>query len=194
MSSSSTTLCVDDKAQRTYALIINGLRQARLNAGLTQVALATGLPVRGRAVSEWETGAVEPTLGNLIRWSYQLSRPLVVSGLNGEPINGPMRQRPGDSWIVFERRRLAVPLRLRRQALGMAQEELGERIGVSRDSIQRWELARVPPRPIAHIVWAQMLGYSFALRPTEFPERSLTTSPTNQTDIKRAAPISRANY
>jgi len=158
-------LHVDAGAERAFARIINGLRAARLEVGISQTALSAGLPVRGRAISEWETGAIEPTLGHLIRWSRELGRRLVVIGRDGEVRNGPQRQRPGEAWESFERRRLAVPLRNRRLALGMAQGELGELVGVSRDSIQRWELVRVPPRPIAHVVWARQLGYSLDVRP-----------------------------
>lgn len=158
-------LHVDAASERAFARIVSGLRSARLQAGLSQNALSYGLPVRGRAISEWETGAIEPTLGHLIQWSRQLGRRLVIVGRDGELRIGPVRQRPGESWESFERRRLAVPLRNRRLALGMAQGELGRLVGVSRDSIQRWELVRVPPRPIAHIVWAQNLGYALEVRP-----------------------------
>ncbi|MEY9927146.1 transcriptional regulator with XRE-family HTH domain [Catenulispora sp. GP43] len=153
-------LHVDYTAERALARIVGGLRSARLDAGLSQNALAVGMPVRGRAISEWETGAIEPTLGHLIQWSRELGRRLVIVGRDGELRVGPVRQRPGETFEIFERRRLAVPLRNRRLALGMAQGELGVLVGVSRDSIQRWELVRVPPRPIAHVVWAQKLGYS----------------------------------
>ena len=156
-------LHVDYTAERTFTRIVGGLRSARLDAGLSQNALAVGMPFRGRAISEWETGAIEPTLGHLILWSHNLGRRLVIIGRDGELRIGPVRQRPGETFELFERRRLAVPLRNRRLALGMAQGELGALVGVSRDSIQRWELARVPPRPIAHVVWAQKLGYSLDL-------------------------------
>jgi transcriptional regulator with XRE-family HTH domain len=158
-------LYVDTAAERTFARIIGGLRSARLDAGLSQNALSAGLPVRGRAISEWETGAIEPTLGHLIQWSRQLGRRLVIIGRDGELRIGPVRPRPGEPWEVFERRRLAIPLRNRRLVLGLGQGELGELVGVSRDSIQRWELARVPPRPIAHVVWAQKLGYALDVWP-----------------------------
>ncbi|MEY9895744.1 transcriptional regulator with XRE-family HTH domain [Catenulispora sp. MAP12-49] len=156
-------LHVDYTAERAFTRIVGGLRSARLAAGLSQNGLACGMPFRGRAISEWETGAVEPTLGHLIQWSHELGRRLVIIGRDGELRIGPVRQRPGETFEIFERRRLAVPLRNRRLALGMGQGELGALVGVSRDSIQRWELARVPPRPIAHVVWAQKLGYSLDL-------------------------------
>ena len=159
------TLHVDYTAERNLAGIVGGLRSARLRAGLTQNALSEGLPFRGRAISEWETGAIEPTLGHLLHWSQALGRRLVLVGRSGEIRNDALRHRPGESWEVFERRRLAWPLKNRRVALGMSQGELCSLVGVTRDSIQRWELARVPPRPIAHIVWANKLGYSVALGP-----------------------------
>lgn len=173
MSSSSTLLRVDDKAYQTYAAIISDLRSARMNAKLSQEALASALSVRGRAVSEWETEAIKPTLGNLMGWSCELERRLTLINRNRELVDGPIRPLPGEPWDLFERRRLAVPLRNRRLGLGMTQEELGQLIGVSRDSIQRWELARVPPRPIAHVVWAQKLLYSLELRPVDRPQRKL---------------------
>ncbi|MBS2531260.1 transcriptional regulator [Catenulispora sp. NF23] len=158
-------LRADHAAERTFARIVDGLRSARLQAGISQNALSAGLPVRGRAISEWETGAIEPTLGHLILWSRLLGRRLVIVGREGDLRIGPSRPRPGESSEMFERRRLAVPLRNRRLALGMGQGELGRLVGVSRDSIQRWELVRVPPRPIAHVVWAQRLGYTLDVWP-----------------------------
>lgn len=166
------TLLVDPAAERTFARIIGRLRSVRLEAGATQNGLAAaGLPVRGRAISEWETGAIEPTLEHLILWARALGHHFVIIGWDGRLRNGPLRPRPGESWETFERRRLAVPLRNRRQAMGMNQDELGRLVGVSRDSIQRWELVRVPPRPISHVVWAQALNCTFALQPINFPDR-----------------------
>lgn len=167
----SRTLHVDAAAERMLARIVHELRSARLDAGLSQNALAVGLPVRGRAISEWETGAVEPTIEHLVLWSRQLGQRLVIVGHDGEVRLGPARPWAGESREIFERRRLAVPLRSRRLALGLSQDELGELVGVSRDTIQRWELARVPPRPIALIVWARTLTYSVALQPVRIPFR-----------------------
>lgn len=192
MSSPPRSLCVDETAHQNFAAIISGLRSARLNAGLTQETLASGLPVRARAISQWETGAVEPTLGNLIRWSYALDHSLVITDHKRKLVNGPVHQPRGESREIFERRRLATPLRNRRHALRMTQEELSQLIGVSRDSVQRWELAWVPPRPISHVVWAQMLGYTLGLRPIDLPDqtaRHLTTErvavPTGQHEHHR---------
>lgn len=163
-------LQVDDTARRTFARVIRHLRSARTDADLSQNALAEGLPFRGRAISEWETGAVEPTLEHLMQLTHKLDSHLVILGLSGDLRTRPIRRRAGEPWQIFEQRRLALPLRNRRLALGLSQDGLGFHVGVSRDSIQRWELARVPPRPMALIVWAQKLGYTLAIRPVGKPE------------------------
>lgn len=162
------TLQVDDAAERAFARIIDTLRSARKDCGLSQAALSSGLAVRGRAISEWETGAMEPTLEHLLQWARELGRRLVIASSSGEPRQGLSCPRAGETWESFEQRRLAVPLRNRRMALGLTQGEVGSLVGVSRDSIQRWELGRVSPRPIAVVVWAQHLGYSVDLWPAGY--------------------------
>ena len=159
------TLNIDDGAERALAQLVGDLRSARLDAGISQNALSAGLPVRGRAISEWETGVMEPTLSHLVQWSRKLGRRLVIMDSDGTLRTGPLRSRTGDTWESLERLRLASPLRIRREALGLAQGELGRLIGVSRDSVLRWELLQASPRPIALIVWAQKLEYSVAIRP-----------------------------
>ncbi|MEY9860580.1 transcriptional regulator with XRE-family HTH domain [Catenulispora sp. GAS73] len=165
--SRARTLQVDDTARLTYGRVIGHLRSARTDADLSQNALAEGLPFRGRAISEWETGAVEPTLEHLMQLAHKLDSHLVILGLSGDLRSRPIRRRAGEPWHIFEQRRLALPLRNRRSALGLSQDALGFHVGVSRDSIQRWELARVPPRPMALIVWAQKLGYTLAMQPID---------------------------
>lgn len=157
------TLHVDDQAAWTFFQIINDLRSARVASGQSQDALSCRLPVRGRAISEWETGAIQPALRHLIQWSRALDHPLVIAGRGGEPREGPHRLSR-EAWETFELRRLVVPLRNRRLALGMLQGEIASLVGVSRDSIHRWELARVPPRPMALIVWAHKLDYRLRLQ------------------------------
>jgi len=101
---------------------------------------------------------------HLIQWSHALDLRLVIVGRDGGLRPGPARRRAGETWEIFSRRRLAVPLRNRRLALRLTLPELGGLVGVSRDSIHRWELTYTPPRPIALIVWAQKLTYSAALQ------------------------------
>lgn len=166
-----TGLRIDDEAELAFLQIVAGLRAVRTDAGLTQEALSSHLPVRGRAISEWETGQMEPTLQHLLQWCRALNQCLTIVRPDCEPWQGSLRPRVGENWEVVDQRRMAMPLRNRRNALGTSQTELGRRVGVSRDSIQRWELCRVSPRPIAHVVWAQKLGCSVVLQPVR--ERGL---------------------
>lgn len=168
---SSRSLRIDDEALWIFAEITGGLCKARLDAGRSQDDVARDLPVRSRAISEWETGAIEPTLTHLIQWARELGKRLVLVNSNGEVFNSPLRRRPGEAWVLFQRRGMANHLRNRRLAAGLSQTELGDTVGVSRDTIQRWELVRVPPRPISHIVWAQAHGYTLALGPIHAPTR-----------------------
>lgn len=110
---------------------------------------------------------MEPTLDHLMQWSRELGQRLVIIGRDGELRNGLARPRAGETWEVFERRRLASPLKNHRLALRLTQKELGQLVGVSRDSIQRWEHAHVPPRPTALIVWAHTLECSVTLQPMD---------------------------
>ncbi|MBS2554578.1 transcriptional regulator [Catenulispora sp. NL8] len=162
-------LHVDFAAERNYAGIFGRLRSERLAAGLSQSTVASWFSIRARAVSEWETGAVQPTLDHLILLSGELGWRLVIVDRRGVS-RGP-QQRPGESWVVFERRRLATPLKSRRLAWGLTQGELGQRVGVSRETIQRWEVARTSPRPMGLIVWAQKTNYCLGLRPMGAAER-----------------------
>ena len=50
------TLHVDETAEKILAGIVYDLRSTRREAGLSQNALSSRLPVRGRAISEWRPG------------------------------------------------------------------------------------------------------------------------------------------
>ena len=159
------TLRIDYLAEQTYAQIIGELRSTRLRAGISQNRLATGMPVRGRAISEWETSVIYPPLEHMILWADLLGLQLVLVDGDGEVDNSRLRPLPGESWMHYQRRRLALPPRNRRLGRGMSQEQLGELVGVCRDTVSRWELVRVPPRPIAKIVWLQKMDFTLTLRP-----------------------------
>lgn len=156
-----------------YAEIARGLRDVRLNAKRSQDDVACGLPVRGRAVSEWETGAAEPILMHLIQWARELECCLVLVDRAGRAFKSPQRQRSGESWEVFQRRCTAARLRDLRISRGMPLQALAEIVGVCRDSVQRWEMLRVPPRPIAHVVWAQAFGLTLAVRLISAPDQPI---------------------
>lgn len=50
------TVQVDDAVKWAFAQIVEGLRSVRVASDRSQNALSANLPVRGRAISEWETG------------------------------------------------------------------------------------------------------------------------------------------
>ncbi|WP_370361495.1 helix-turn-helix domain-containing protein [Catenulispora sp. MAP12-49] len=188
-SDENLSLRIDGWSQWTYSRLIDGLRTAR--GGRSQNQVAIGLPVRGRAISEWETETYVPTLENLILWAGRVERRLVIEDRRGE-LQSLVRPRAGESWVLFERRRLAYPLRRRRDDLGLSISELCRRVGVSRDSVSRWELAYTPPRPIALVVWAQVLGCSLGLREIAERENPVSTSDGRQSrdavaDARRSA-------
>lgn len=137
------------------------LRTVRLGAGLTQNKLAIGLPVRGPGVSEWETGAIEPTFDHLLIWADVLGWRFVI--VDGGVVLPSVDRERGEPWLHYERRRLAWPLRDRRERRNLRQGMVADRVGVTRDSVQRWELAHVAPRPISKIVWVHAMGCSLGM-------------------------------
>jgi DNA-binding XRE family transcriptional regulator len=161
----SQSLIVDARAKQAYRQIIGGLQTARVEAHITQNCLAEYLPVRnGKVISEWETYISQPTLNHLIEWAAILDQRLVIRDRFGNAVS-PARQNAGEEWCHYERRRMALPLRERRVALGLSQKALGHQIGVFKDTIMRWELAHHPPLPIVKILWAHALDNSLGLRP-----------------------------
>lgn len=170
-------LNVDDVAQAVYHQIIGDLRAARIQADRSQGSVADNLSIRAKTLCEREKGIAQPPLDGLIQWAGELGRQLVVVDQDGKPRPGPRDWYRDEPWEKFERRRLATPLRNRRVALRLSQPGLGRLVGVSRDSIQRWELVQVPPRPRALVVWTRKLGYSLALRSIGSPLEPIPRAP-----------------
>lgn len=159
-------LRVDAAAQTALDGIIAALHAERTACGRSHdaVAAAAGAQFRGRAIPDWEKRRSIPKLQYLVLWSDALHYRLAIVGPDGQERCGPVRQRPGEGWPVFECRRLASPMQERRRNAGWSRDELGQRVGVSACSVLRWEMATAPPRPIALIVWARTFGYDLALR------------------------------
>ena len=158
-------LQVNSAAEESFRQLLDLLRTARVDAGLSQERLSSRLLVRRGTVFEWETGAGRPTMRNLILWSRELGLRLAIVGPDGNERNGFSKGIIGEAPEARELRRMAVPLKNRRLARKLTLVELSRTIGMNRNSLLRWERARVTPRPMALIVWAQALGYSVALRP-----------------------------
>ena len=159
-------LKVNGTAEETFRQLLGLLRTTRETAGLSQERLSSRLLVRRGTVFEWETGVGRPTMRNLILWSRELGLRLVIVGPDGSERHGFSKGIIGEAPEARELRRMAIPLKNRRRACKLTLVELSRTIGMDRNSVLRWEHARVTPRPMALIVWAQALGYSVALRPT----------------------------
>jgi transcriptional regulator with XRE-family HTH domain len=174
-------LKVDEAAKYDFVQIVGKLRSLRRDARISQAALSSRVGVRGKTISEWENLRLDPTLVNLTRWSGGLDRCLVVVGPDGKVLlPEPLWLLPGETRDSFELRRLAEPLKSRRQALKLNQKALGQLVGVSGSSISYWELTRIPPRSIAQIVWAQKLGCSIALWPKDLVLRETIRALTDE--------------
>ena len=159
-------LQVDAAARRDLAAVLDRLRAVRREQrGMTQGLLASRLGVVTGSVADWEAGRNCPELGHLIGWARELGERLVVIDRNGCPATLSVGPDDGEQWAVFELRRLVTPLWARRRSRELSQTELAEAVGVSRLSVQRWEAAKVFPRPIALVVWARVLGCTVALAP-----------------------------
>lgn len=159
-------LKVDDDAAENFAQIIGCLRLARQEAGLSHKALAARLPVGSKALYEWEARTFHPTMSHLLSWTRELGYRLEIIGPDGVLRDGPSRRLADEPWETFELRRLAVPLRNRRLACRMTLPALGQLVGVSKESLRRWEHAHAAPRPIALIVWARKLEYTVTMGPS----------------------------
>jgi DNA-binding transcriptional regulator YiaG len=152
-------LKADSAAKHAYEQIIRSLKSARQDARLSRQALSSLLPVSGKAVFEWEAGNVRPTMEHLLLWVNGLERRLVIVDHDGALCDPPSLIAAKGS-VAFELRRLAGALRERRRHLGLTFPELAELIGVTKQSVERWEAGRAAPRPLALIVWAQRLDRS----------------------------------
>lgn len=102
-------------------------------------------------------------LTHLMQCSRALALRLILIAPNGTSVKTLLRPRLDESWEQFVRRRLATPIRRQRIACDRTQKEVADIVGVSHHSIQRWELAYVRSRPIAHIVWAQAHDFLLGL-------------------------------
>ena len=73
-----------------------------------------------------------------------------------------MSPRPTmNPWLAKD---LAVALRLEREAFPMTIAELAQDIGVTRQTLARWESHKSVPALDVFIIWARALGYTVSLR------------------------------
>lgn len=158
-------LRVNSAAEEAFRQLLGNLRSVRENTGLSQDALTSRLLVRRGTVFEWEKGTARPTMRNLLLWSRELGLRLVLIGPDGKVRQASSKRIIGEAPEARELRSMAVPLKKLRVDRKLSLVKASRVIGVDRNSLLRWESARVTPRPMALIVWAQTLDCSVALRP-----------------------------
>ena len=81
-------------------------------------------------------------------------------------------RREWGSVVSFHKTSLIEELKARRQMLGWARADVGERCGIDEKFIADWECGRGSPRLEAVAAWVAALGLDLALRPAESEVRS----------------------
>jgi transcriptional regulator with XRE-family HTH domain len=151
---------LDELAVAELAALLTVLKRTRQRRGdMSQRRLAEILEVAVNSVQDWELRRDSPTLPHLIRWARELGYRLDVHDdqMPSTP-RTDARFEDSASHEVREYARMASILRSARGRRGIRQDQLAERLGVSRWSVIRWEGVRVFPRPIGFVRWALAVG------------------------------------
>ncbi|MCX0246397.1 helix-turn-helix transcriptional regulator [Streptomyces drozdowiczii] len=70
----------------------------------------------------------------------------------------PLRRTPLPEWVIARRRELGERLVSTRRAAGLSQDQLADRVGVERRTIQRYESGERDPRYTDLLLIADALG------------------------------------
>jgi transcriptional regulator with XRE-family HTH domain len=142
--------------------LVMALRQARLDAGLSQRELAAAMGVRAHSVQDWELAEDGPRAQNLISWASVLRHRLVLVDRHGQRRRRALERWPDESTAQFEARRMGVMLREERLRLRLTEPEMATACGVSIPTIRRGEV-RGPGRLRVLIAWPEALEWSVHL-------------------------------
>lgn len=74
----------------------------------------------------------------------------------------PLRRTPLPEWALARRRELGLRLAAARRKAGLSQEQLGDRVGVERRTVQRYESGERDPRFTDLLLLADALGVPLA--------------------------------
>lgn len=74
----------------------------------------------------------------------------------------PLRRTPLPEWAITRRRELGERLVATRRAAGLSQDQLADRVGVERRTIQRYESGERDPRYTDLLLIANALGAPLA--------------------------------
>jgi DNA-binding XRE family transcriptional regulator len=121
---------------------------------LSQAGLADGLGVSALAVSSWETGKDNPSVGNFVRWADAVGYAVAAEGAPSQGVSVPRRGEPFDQFLL---RRLTTGLAGARERMDWSQEMVGDALGVSSWSVHMWETAHRVPRVLRLIAWCHVV-------------------------------------
>ena len=149
---------LEELAAAELTALLIGLKHTRQRRGdMPQRRLAEILEVAANSVQDWELLRDTPTLQHMILWARELGYRLEVRD-DQLPAAPEPRLEGTDAHEARELARIALTLRAARRHRGLRQDQLAERLTVSRWSVIRWERAQVFPRPITLLRWAITLG------------------------------------
>lgn len=165
------------RAGRVVCEVIHALTTMRQQCGLTLAQLATRLAVPEITVCEWEASADHPMTMDLLRWADALD--CVVRVVDKSVSTSSLTQ-----WSTYQRgddlelyRPLARTLQTARALADLRQQDLADKLGVSRATVSLWESADRVPRLARLIAWADTVDCRLELNawnPTSTGGRTTT--------------------
>ena len=131
------------------------LRQKRIASGYNLSAAAAKAGVSRRSLTRWETGVARPRLDELLRVLAALNvsaqeRQFLLNKLGTPAAIKVLHEKDGDV-LPFPLPHQGDLLRALRLRLGLRQDDVATRLGVSQATLARWESGRVwPTEPMLH--------------------------------------------
>lgn len=81
----------------------------------------------------------------------------------------PTRRTPLPDWVLTQRRKLGENIACHRKTAGLSQDQLADKIGMERRSIQRYERGERDPTYSHLVLIAEALGVSMSELVSEAP-------------------------
>lgn len=131
------------------------LKNLRKQANLTQADFANKLGVHFQTISKWERGATLPDVGmlGLIAKELGVTLELLLDIKTDKPIVSG----------VFDQKALANVIAYYRKNFGLSQADLAGKLGVSADSVSKWERAIICPDVDSLVNMSKEFGISVSM-------------------------------
>lgn len=136
---------------------MNRYKQCRQALGMSQKFVALSVGVSPPMVSQWESGIKEPSKDTLVKLAnlFNVTTDYLLFHDETTQKNQPT--------VSDDERRCQMPenrLKELREKFGLSQIELGNRLGVTQQSVFAWEHGKTSPQIQTAITLAQMYGVS----------------------------------